>query len=294
MHAKIKTKMILKFLILLLLFAITLANEDKTLGISEANPASSCNEIYQHNPISRGTVGRYWIKTNEGLFNVTCNMKLKCGGLEGGWMQVVDVDMNRDERCPGTWHLVTYPRRLCLGYVPRCASAHFDVKGVSYEHICGQAKGYQKGNMNAFHYKRPSVESIYVDGISITIGSPRKHVWTYAVGRSDGFDYAEYKINCPCATYPGTNSPAFVGNDYFCDSGVAGDSDENFYYLSNPLWDGNGCTIGSGCCAQIGMPWFYRKLTVPVADDFEVRICKDSDFTNEDVAIESLSIYIHG
>ena len=98
----------MKFLILLLLLLVsTPANEDKTLGMSEANPASSCNEIYQHNPISRGTIGRYWIKTNEGLFNVTCNMKLKCGGLEGGWMQVVDVDMNRDQRCPGTWHLVT-------------------------------------------------------------------------------------------------------------------------------------------------------------------------------------------
>ena len=141
------------------------------------------------NPI-RGTIGRYWIKTNEGLFNVTCNMKLKCGGLEGGWMQVADVDMNRDECCPGTWHLVTYPRRLCVGYVPRCAFAHFYMKGVSYEHICGLAKGYQEGKMNAFESENPSVESIYVDDISITIGSPRKHVWTYAVGRSDGFDYA--------------------------------------------------------------------------------------------------------
>ena len=92
----------MKFLILLLLLVSTSANEDKTLGMSEANPASSCNEIYQHNPISRGTIGRYWIQTNEGLFNVTCNMKLKCGGLEGGWMQVVGVDMNRDQHCPGT------------------------------------------------------------------------------------------------------------------------------------------------------------------------------------------------
>ena len=27
-------------------------------------------------------------------------MKLKCGGVEGGWMQVVDVGMNQDESCP--------------------------------------------------------------------------------------------------------------------------------------------------------------------------------------------------
>jgi len=24
-------------------------------------------------------------------------MKLKCGGVEGGWMQVVDVDMTKDD-----------------------------------------------------------------------------------------------------------------------------------------------------------------------------------------------------
>ena len=70
-----------------------LANEDKTLGMSEANLASSCNEIYQRNP---GTTGQYWIKTNEGLFKVTCNMMLKCGHAEGGWIQVVDVDINKD------------------------------------------------------------------------------------------------------------------------------------------------------------------------------------------------------
>ena len=29
-------------------------NEDKTLGMSKANPGASCNEIYQHNPTSMG------------------------------------------------------------------------------------------------------------------------------------------------------------------------------------------------------------------------------------------------
>ena len=149
-----------------------------------------------------------------------------------------------------------------------------------------------KREMNAFYNRSSLVDVAYVDGIFITMGSPRKHVWTYAVGRSDNFDYSPNKLNCPCATHPGLNSPAFVENDYYCESGVAGDSDVNFYYLSNPLWDGSGCTIGSGCCAKIGMPWFYRKLPVPIADDFEVCICKDYPHSNEDFAVESLKIYI--
>ena len=163
---------------------------------------------------------------------MTCNMKLKCGDVEGGWMQVVDVDMNRDESCPGTWFTISIPKALCLGHTVGCASAHFDVKGVSYEHICGQAKGYQKGSTDAFHRNKQSIDDVYVDGISITIGSPCKHVWTYAVGYSDGYDSV---ANCPCATHPGPYPPAFVRNDYYCESGNAVKAHDNFFYLSDPL-----------------------------------------------------------
>jgi len=290
---KITKQKMMKQHLMFLLFASALANnhEDKTLGMSEANAANSCNEIYQRNPTSRGSVGQYWIATDEGLFKVTCNMKLKCGGIEGGWMQVVDIDMNRDENCPGTWNKTTTPRRLCLGYVAGCVSAHFYVKGVSYEHICGQAKGYQKGHTNAYQSRLQSIDKAYVDGISITIGSPRKHVWTYAVGLSDDYNYGGHS-NCPCATYPGPSPPAFVGNDYYCESGDVGTFYYNPYYLSDPLWDGNGCGSNNGCCAQIGMPWFYRKLPINVCKDFEVRICKSVDHDNEDIAVESLELYI--
>ena len=282
----------MKVFLFLLLFSSALANnENILLGMSKNDPAASCHEIYQRNPTSRGNVGQYWIKTSEGLFVVTCNMKLKCGGVEGGWMQVVDVDMNRDDSCPGTWHKITTPRRLCLGYAAGCASAHFYMNSVNYEHICGQVKGYQKGTPDAFEVKSRSIDGAYVDGISITVGSPRKHVWTYAVGVSDDYDYDGF-ANCPCTTHPGPSPPSFLGNDYYCESGDVGLNDFAAYYLSDPLWDGAGCGTGNGCCAQIGMPWFYRKLPVAVAEDFEVRICKDQDHPNEDVAVEKLELYV--
>ena len=281
----------MKLLILLLLSATALADEDKTLGMSQTNPGVSCDDIYQRNPTSRGKVCKFWIKTGEGLFEVTCNMKLKCGGVEGGWMQIVDVDMNRDDSCPGTWHVTDNPRKLCLG-LPNggCASAQFNVKGVDYQHICGQAKGYEKGSTDAFEKKLQTIDHAYVDGISITIGSPRKHVWTYAAGLSDDYDYPRW--NCPCATHPGPPPPAFVGNHYYCESGDVGTWEGAPYYLSDPLWDGTGCGTGNGCCAQIGMPWFYRKLPLSVAEDFEVRICKDIGHSNEDVAVEKVELFI--
>ena len=88
-------------------------------------------------------------------------------------MQVFDVDMNRPDNCPATWHKITAPRRLCLGSVAAgCAPAHFYMMGVNYEHICGQVKAYQKGHMDAFRNKIPSIDDNYVDGISIAIGPP--------------------------------------------------------------------------------------------------------------------------
>ena len=59
------------------------------------------------------------------IFEVTRNMKLKCGGVEERWMQVIDVDINQDDNYPGTWHKIITSRRLCVGYVAGCASAHF-------------------------------------------------------------------------------------------------------------------------------------------------------------------------
>ena len=64
------------------------------------------------------------------------------------------------------------------------------------------------------------------------------------------------------------------------------------FYLSDPLWDGTGCGTGNGCCAQIGMPWFYRKLPVSVAEDFEVRICKSEGVDGENIATEKLELYV--
>ena len=130
----------------------------------------------------------------------------------------------------------------------------------------------------------------YVDGISITLGSPRKHVWTYAVGYSD--DLSNKESNCPCATTPGPNPPGFVGNHYYYESGNVGAVDSAKYYLSDPLWEGSGCTSGNGCCAQIGMPCFYRKLPVPVAEDFEIHIFKDKYHAGEDIAVEKLELYV--
>ena len=92
------------------------------------------------------------IATNEGVFEVACNMKLKCSGVERGWMQVIDRDMDLDDNWPAQWCKITSPKKLCLKHAVGCVPTNFYVKGVNYEHICEQGKTYQKGHTDAFLY----------------------------------------------------------------------------------------------------------------------------------------------
>ena len=275
--------------ILFSLLAVGLAHDETctTLGLLASNPASSCNDIYQHNIASRGNNGHYWINTIQGLQEVKCKMGLKCGGVEGGWMQVVDVNMAHDKSCPGAWRMISSPRKLCVGGASAgCDSAHFNTGGVSFQHICGQTKSYQKGTPDAFNHKSTKgIDEIYVDGISITLGSPRQHIWTYSGA------YRDISI-CPCTPTPGHNPPTFINSFYYCESGTNGSPNHDAFYLSDPLWDGQDCLANSGCCAQLGMPWFYRRSPVPLSENIEVRICKDEAYSNEDIAIEEMEMYV--
>ena len=136
-----------------------------------------------------------------------------------------------------------------------------------------------------------SLDGVYVDGISITSGNPRKHVWTYAVGLSD--DYRGFQQhNCPCAQYPGPEFPTYVGNHYYCESGNTGIFYKPKFYTEDPLWDGAGCLPENSCCYNAGMPWFFRQFPTTTTGYIEVRICRDQLFVDEGVAVEHLQLYI--
>ena len=69
-----------------------------------------------------------------------------------------------------------------------------------YQHICGIVKAYQYYSTDGFERgpRLPSyntIDTAYVDGVSVTHGSPRRHVWSYAAAPSEQL-YAEYR--CPC------------------------------------------------------------------------------------------------
>ena len=276
------------------------SNFCSSLGMLQSSPGKSCAEIYHINKASRGVSNLYWINTTSGLQQVNCDMELECGGHKGGWTTIVKLDTSKGDFCPSGWTNITTPgaspKVVCRSGndVGGCHSAIFTTYNITFNKICGQVKGYQKGSTDAFqptNYGTKSINDHYVDGLSITLGNPRKHVWTYATGLSDDGNYPNW--NCPCAATPGPDPPAFVDDHYYCESGNTGVFGHNAYYTSDVLWDGYGCHhANNNCCTNPDMPWFFRQFSRSMHDYLEARICTDHGFSTECTLVESIELYI--
>ena len=115
-------------------------------------------------------------------------------------------------------------------------------------------------------------------------------MWTYAVGARDDEDSGRY--GCPCAAVPGTPAHAFVGNDYYCESGTTG-ARLSIVYTNDPLWDGDGCVhANNNCCTNPSMPWFFRQFSMLQNEKIEARLCRDESYINEATLIDQLKLYI--
>ena len=192
-----------------------------TVGMMQSTPGKSCSDIYEFNKASRGLSSNYWINTTTGVHQVYCDMELECGDHKGGWMRIYDLDTTRGDDCPSIWTKITTPIAACIAPNSNagCYSTNFSTLSVSYSRICGMAVGYQKNYCDAFagfSVNDYLINGPYVDGISITYSSPRKHLWTYAIGLGDRSNTPAF--NCPCAQYLGPLPPSFVHDNYYCES----------------------------------------------------------------------------
>ena len=263
-----------------------------SFGLDANLPGASCADIYSKNPTSHGRSGYYVVKTDH-LFFAYCDMELDCGGTKGGWMRIADIDTSRGDTCPSGWN--SYNSYCTGGFAAGCYSTHLSTNSTSYSKVCGKIVAYQKGNMDAFYSSADStsesLDTIYVDGISITYGNPRKHVWTYAAGASEDGNYSSY--NCPCAKYTGPDPPTYVADHYYCESALSDRKPvTSGFYTDDPLWDGAGCPSENSCCYNAGLPWFFRQFPTTTTGNIEVRICRDEQFSNEGVGIEQIQLYI--
>ena len=251
----------------------------------------SCQDIKNKQPNS--TSGYYHINSQL----VYCEMDEMCS-IEGGWTRIAYLDMTDSTvDCPPGFMLdITGGIRRCGRPTDvsgaSCEAVSFPSNGISYSEVCGRVIGNQFGSTEAVFSGNENINSQYVDGVSITQGSPRKHVWTLIAGLYETKYSANY--NCPCNTPPGVHDPPpFVGDNYFCESGNPTNGVAGIIYQNDPLWDGDGCsTVESTCCnATSGLPWFYRSLDV-TTDYIELRDCGSFHATNENIFISFYEIYV--
>ena len=256
----------------------------------------SCKDILAAYP---GRASGYYHVNGRSIY---CNMGELCGS-SGGWTRIAYLNMaGATSVCPSGFRLYQVGDvRACGRPVggASCVSEVFPTYGINYTQICGRVTGYQYASPDAVdtRFRTASIHnnlnSYYADGVSITRGSPRQHVWTFMAGvRDSSYDAG----NCPCSNPPGGTQQvqSFVGTNYFCESGNHANGWAYTLYTSDPLWDGQGCgSQETMCCAAPGLPWFHRDYgSASSNDNLELRLCADESTNIDDIPIGYYEIYI--
>ena len=229
--------------------------------------------------------------------HVYCNMERLCGDSMGGWMRVAYLNMtDSTEDCPQGFKLYEENDiRACGRQSSGCQSVKFPSYSISYSQVCGRVTGYQKGSPDAVaqYSSNGNIDGAYVDGVSLTRGSPRQHIWTFIAALQENSFASNGVTECPCASNSPVRPPSFVGNDYFCESGNPTNWDSTTFYTADPLWDGKQCgLIERACCNVTGIPWFHKVLNQPTTDYIELRVCGDQGSADEDSPVGFYEIYV--
>ena len=214
-------------------------------------------------------------------------------------MRVAHLDMTQpNQQCPPGFRTITSPKRLCgRPGPPGCVSVMFPTNNIPYSKVCGKVIAYQDKTPDGqcpyigahTDHQIHTLEEVYIDGVSVTHGTPRQHIWSFIASHGENLNDCR---GCPCyPQFTGTRVP-FIGDNFFCDSGTETWCGINKLYSDDPLWDGQGCGSNSNCCSFNNPPWFCTEFNRSTSDDIELRLCADQPAHNEDVPIEHIELYV--
>ena len=267
-------------------------------GTAEGNPAKTCREILMKNADCYQQSGTFWLDCGSGgpAKEVFCDMSR----LGGGWVRLVEKDFTSGGGCPpgSGWTGVQIDGVDYCSTVDGVGAAPWTLSApCPFSEVAGYVLADQRGKSEGFytsHRENPTLDTNYVDGVSITYGnatstSPRQHVFTYAAGREE----LPRVESCPCHGSPYSDLPYFVQWDFLCDSSYAPFTSSPTSVGYRTLWSGEGCGAGSGCCHDAGAPWFHKRLPDVVADQpIELRIMTDSTHADEMILVKQVALYV--
>ena len=261
---------------------------------------TSCQDIATQWPNSSS--GVYLIASASGSTHyVYCPFTTLCGSE--GWTRVAYLNMSGSSAaCPNELQLLQSNDgvRGCgrkSSNTASCNGLTFPSTDISYSEVCGRVIGYQIGSTDAvntnFGGGDNDINSHYVDGVSITRGSPRQHVWTFMAGLQENYIYYDGRFECPCSNGSTQTVQSFIGDSYFCEAGTPGRWDHTTFRSQDPLWNGKECgAIETECCEAPGIPWFHKVIGSPTTDSIEMRVCCDQSTGDENVAVGLVEIYV--
>jgi hypothetical protein len=197
-------------------------------------------------------------RTRSGLYRLDDGVVARCEQEAdgGGWTRIHNFDVLAGDPCPAGLSAVT------VAHGPKACEMSGSALQVPFsvtpprpwEELRVTVVAFQFGPIDAFASTAgsPQIDDSYVDGISLTVGQPRQHLFTWAVGMND-LRGSTQAGRCPCAG--GADAPGFVDN-FRCESGSNVDSPRGVWFITDPLFDGFELNASSPTCAseQSGAP----------------------------------------
>ena len=250
----------------------------------------SCKEIKQ-----------FWPELPSGHYTVTdiygnqhrsvyCNMEELCGSSEGwtriAYLNTSDTNHDCEQELGQQFGEYNANNRMACGKKNRgsgCISKTYNNFNIPYSKVCGKVLAYQYWSPDGIDCSATSIDAYYIDGVSLTYGSPRQHIWSFAGG------FNENDPKCPCSSNSGSCAiSSIIGNDYFCESGTSQYGRRLF--TGDLLWDGQDCNGAESACCGSTEPWFCKTLAGEVNEDVELRLCSNS--SDEDTPITYYEVYV--
>ncbi len=195
------------------------------------------------------------------------------------WTEIVNFDVaNSSHNCPSPWTTVTSPSRLCTA--SSCNDSLVINVPTTYSQIRGQIIGSVIGLCDAFTQffnSNPSIEEGYLDGVSITHGHPRQHVWSFGAGRLVLVTQGDVRVIILTLTLQDILRP-LSGTTISATDCITG-----YYGMARTV---------SACCTFNSPPWFNVTLPTSTSNDIEVRICIDEPLEMENEYIKKMILQI--
>ena len=196
-----------------------------------------------------------------------------CKGISGPWRIVEHFASNSTayRGCPNGLVAAGNNSRFCKRPQAEkgCTSVFYQSDGLGYSQVCGNINAYRVGSPDGFspidRDGMQGIEDVYVDGVVLTYGSPRNHIWTFAATMNS-------------CNECGVGKPNFIGSDFTCSSTANCGGGEPCLF-----WSGPQCT---------GNDTFYKNLSGVINEDIELRVCRDQIVGDEDFLLQLIKIYV--